>query len=59
MSYKTMTREMWYLFLDVQLPISVLIVQRVIVGFNIFVKDIISWGNCSQMEVVPDNKTDL
>ena len=33
--------------------------HRVMVGLDIFVRDIKPWGSCSQMEVVPDYKTDL
>ena len=34
-----------------------LVGHRVMVGLNIFVGDIIPWGNCSQMEVIPNYKT--
>ena len=47
--YKAMTWEMCHL---------VLVVHWVMVGLDIFVRDIISWDSCSQMEVVLDYKTD-
>lgn len=36
----------------------ILVVHRVMVGLDIFVKDIISWASCSQMEAFLDYKTD-
>ena len=36
----------------------ILVGHRVTVGLNIFVGDIIPWGSCSQMEVIPNYKTD-
>ena len=36
----------------------ILVGHRVMVGLNIFVRDIIPWDSCSQMEVFPDYKTD-
>ena len=37
----------------------ILVGHRVMVGLTIFVRDIIPWDSCSQMEVVLDYKTDL
>ena len=36
----------------------ILIRHRVMVGHNIYVGGIISWGSCSQMEVFPNYKKD-
>lgn len=57
-SYEAMSREMCQPFLNVWLPIIVLVIHKVMVGLDIFVRDIILWDNCSQMEVLIDYKTD-
>ena len=57
-SYKAMSWEMCHLFLNVWLPVIVLVVHKVMVGLDIFVRDIMSWGSCSQMEVLTNYKMD-
>ena len=36
----------------------ILVGHKVMVGLDIFVRDLKPWGNCSQMVVVPDYKMD-